>query len=63
VVHPEFGEIEGLRTIGVPIVFSENDAPGLAAAPTLGQHNDEIYGGLLGYGPERIEQLRRDGVI
>jgi crotonobetainyl-CoA:carnitine CoA-transferase CaiB-like acyl-CoA transferase len=63
VVHPEFGEIEGLRTIGVPIVFSENDAPGLAAAPTLGQHNDEIYGGLLGYGSERVEQLRRDGVI
>jgi crotonobetainyl-CoA:carnitine CoA-transferase CaiB-like acyl-CoA transferase len=63
VIHPEFGEIAGLRTIGVPIVFSGDDAPGLAAAPTLGQHNDEIYGGLLGYGSEHLAQLRRAGVI
>jgi CoA:oxalate CoA-transferase len=63
VVHPEFGEIEGLRTIGVPIVFSESDGPDLAPAPTLGQHNDEVYGGLLGYGARRLEELRRDAVI
>jgi crotonobetainyl-CoA:carnitine CoA-transferase CaiB-like acyl-CoA transferase len=63
VIHPEFGEIEGLRTIGVPIVFSEDDVPDLAAAPTLGQHNDEVYGRLLGYEPERVAQLRRGGVI
>jgi len=63
VIHPQFGEIAGLRTIGVPIVFSGDDSPRLAAAPTLGQHNDEIYGGLLGYGSEHLAQLRRTGVI
>ncbi len=32
-------------------------------APSLGQHNDEIYGGLLGYGPEKIASLKEEGVI
>jgi len=63
VVHPDYGEIEGLRTIGVPIVFSEGEGPDLAPAPVLGQHNDEIYGGLLGYGTDHLAELRRDGVI
>jgi CoA:oxalate CoA-transferase len=63
VLHPEFGEVEGLRTIGVPIVFSQDAPSDLVAAPTLGQHNAEIYGGLLGYDAERLAELHRRGVI
>lgn len=33
------------------------------AAPTFGQHNDEILGELLGYDAERIAALRDTGVI
>lgn len=32
-------------------------------APTLGQHNTEIYGGELGYTPEEVVQLYRLGII
>ena len=32
-------------------------------APTLGQHNDEVYGRLLGYAEEEVTKLREAGVI
>ena len=32
-------------------------------APTLGQHNSEIYAGELGYAPEEVVQLYRLGII
>ena len=31
--------------------------------PTLGAHNEEVYGQLLGFTPERLEQLKQGGVI
>jgi formyl-CoA transferase len=32
-------------------------------APKLGEHNEEIYSGLLGLSAEELEDLRREGVI
>jgi len=32
-------------------------------APMLGQHNEEVFGGMLGMSAEEIEQLKRDKVI
>jgi len=32
-------------------------------APTLGQHNDEIYSTVLGYSAEKIQELKEKGII
>jgi crotonobetainyl-CoA:carnitine CoA-transferase CaiB-like acyl-CoA transferase len=34
-----------------------------AAAPVMGQHNDEVFGGLLGLSAQEIEQLKKESVI
>jgi crotonobetainyl-CoA:carnitine CoA-transferase CaiB-like acyl-CoA transferase len=31
--------------------------------PKLGQHNDEIFGSLLGYPKEEIRTLEKEGVV
>jgi crotonobetainyl-CoA:carnitine CoA-transferase CaiB-like acyl-CoA transferase len=49
-----------------PAVYPRLSAtPGRIArgAPRLGEHNDEIYAGLLGLSAEEMESLRADGVI
>ena len=35
----------------------------MTCAPALGQHNEEIYGQLLGLGKEQLETLAEDHVI
>ena len=32
-------------------------------APALGQHNREIYGGMLGFTEEQLNKMKEDGVI
>jgi crotonobetainyl-CoA:carnitine CoA-transferase CaiB-like acyl-CoA transferase len=48
---------------GFPVIFSGGPLPEMAGAPTLGMHNTEIYGSLLGLGPEELERLREEGVV
>jgi CoA:oxalate CoA-transferase len=47
---------------GFPIKFSGTGDLS-TPSPTLGEHNTEVYSQLLGLGEEKIEELRRDGVI
>ena len=58
--HPDVGlrryPGNGIRLELTPVTYRRT-------APTLGQHNDEILGGLLGTDREALEILRRDGVI
>lgn len=43
--------------------FEGGPAPRIAAAPVLGQHNDYVYGELLGLSDDEIVQLIEDQII
>jgi formyl-CoA transferase len=58
--HPLHG---ALKSYGVGPKFSRTPAKIRHAAPQLGQHNEEVYAGALGYSKEKIAQLRAAGII
>ena len=60
VEHPEMGRV---RVDGSPIMLSETPAVIERGAPTLGQHNDEVFVDLLGMGSETVRTLSDRGVI
>lgn len=57
---PDVGKI---KVTNSHIKMSETKPGFRSPAPSLGQHNDEIYGGLLGYPAEKLAQMRADGII
>ena len=48
---------------GPPYELSGSEVSETRPAPTLGQHNGEIYCGELDYTPEEVAQLYRTGII
>jgi crotonobetainyl-CoA:carnitine CoA-transferase CaiB-like acyl-CoA transferase len=61
--HPTYGRVADMIGMGVPIVFSDSATGFDRPAPAIGEHNDDVYGDLLGYSPEAIASLRADDVI
>ena len=61
--HPKYGDVGDVYGMGMPIHFSGATAEFDRPAPALGEHNDAIYGRLLGYSPKKIEALRSRKVI
>jgi hypothetical protein len=58
--HPTAGT---LRLLGRPVKFPGAPRAPLEPPPTLGQHTAEVLRRELGLSEERIEELRRRGVI
>ena len=48
---------------GFPVVFSDGPLPTMPGAPTLGMHNEDVYGRLLNLDAAELERLHADGVI
>jgi crotonobetainyl-CoA:carnitine CoA-transferase CaiB-like acyl-CoA transferase len=59
-VHPTLGE---LKMQNVAPRLSQTPGRIRGAAPELGQHNEEVYLGLLKLSAERYAELRRTKVI
>ena len=57
--YPGIGEV---RVVGMPARFSGTPGTIRLGPPTVGQHTDEILGGL-GYSAEEVRRLRQDGCV
>ena len=60
VARPDTGPI---ALPGTPYALADADVSAPRPAPTLGQHNSEVYAGELGYTHEEVAQLYRLGII
>jgi formyl-CoA transferase len=57
--HPERG---AFKTVGCPIKLSDSPVK-VETSPLLGQHNEDVYVRELGVDPERLAELKTNGVI
>ena len=57
---PEVGKI---KVTNSHIKMSETKPGFRSPAPRLGEHNREIFTGLLGYSDEKLKQMEADGII
>jgi len=63
VTHPKFGDVDDVYGTGLPIRFSGAQSGFERPAPELGEHNESVYGELLGYSAERLDYLRSAKII
>lgn len=61
--HPKFGAVEEVYGSGIPINFSAATVGFERAAPALGEHNELIFGQMLGYSAKQLATLKAEGVI
>ncbi len=48
---------------GIPVKLSLTPGSIASLAPRTGQHNEEIYCGLLGMGADELDRLQREGIV
>ena len=60
VTHRDMGRV---RVDGLPVHFSKTDWVMERGAPCLGEHNDLVFGDLLGHSSDELAAFRGDGVI
>lgn len=63
VVHVDYPGLGEIPIPGIPVKLSKTPGRIRSLAPKLGEHNDEVYCGLLGLKPGELDQLRKEGII
>ena len=62
-IEEEYPRIGKLKVTNSHIKLSDTQTSFRMPSPDLGQHNDEIFGEMLGYSAEQIEQMRKDALL
>ena len=63
VKYIDYAELGKLPVPGMPIKLSLTPGSISAPAPKVGEHNEEIYCGLLGFNSEKLSKLKQVGII
>ena len=63
IVELEHAKAGRIRTTGLPVKLSGARPAPPSPPPTLGQHNREVFCGILGLAERELESLEREGVI
>ena len=58
--HPIYGRV---KTTGTPLKMSETPGRVRRLAPMPGEHNEEVFVGMLGHTREELARWRDEGVI
>lgn len=58
--HPALGNV---KSLGAPFKLPACPGGPNVPAPLLGQHNAEVYGGILGLAETEMEQLKSEGIL
>ena len=61
--HPSKGELPFAHAAAFPIKFSQAKTGYLSAAPSLGEHTDEILSEILELDKGQISEMRKNGII
>ena len=60
---PEHPVVGAMPLPSLPFRYASIDRWLRTPAPTMGQHNEQVLGGVLGLSPEELRDLEADGVI
>ncbi len=63
IVHPQYGAVDDVIGMGMPIRFSAAATGFDRPAPRLGEHNRFVYGEILGYPASKLQDLEARHVI
>ncbi len=61
--HPDYGPVEDVYGMGMPIRFSGAWAGFDQPPPAMGAQNATIYGEMLGFSETKLAELKEEGVI